>query len=291
MRGGKILSNLLSYFPQFSTTDSLFQKMISFGAPWSGEQGLSMDVSYFTLWSGLSSPSIFTRTNSVNSIADSETIAKILWDIYGTNWKRLWDALNTEYNPIDNYNLSETVNRNQNDNRNIEKSGTSDVTDNLTSSGNSTRVLDQSVVDDGTTTLQHGENIMRDSETDDFVYGFNSLNKVPTDVSIQTSTESHTGADTTTIHDKTDTDSTVTDDYSNTSKDVIEQINSETTKDEDSLIEDITRTRAGNVGQNSYQELLRQEFDLWKWNFFVQVFRDVDRFLIISIFDPCNLVN
>lgn len=345
-------NNLISYFPKFSTSDSLFSKMISMGAPWNSQQGRSMDISYFTMWSGVGTPSSFTRSNSVNGTANSQLIAQTLWDIYGENWKRLWDGFNTEYNPIQNYNLDETVSRNETDDRTINKqgtldssvngtdkhttsgeyseesktngdsdttvngSGTSKVTTDTSGSGTSNTVE----TSDGTTTVEYGQNIKTDSEMDDYTFAFNDTMKVPTGVTIQDGTEVHSGTDVTATKSTINTDTTTSNKQNTTADtstsnqsttDVTQNstttitgaesgtsdgTTSQTRKDdttEDStdnldIKEEISRNRSGNVGQNSYQELLRQEFELWKWNFFKQVFSDVDAFLILNVYDSCQ---
>ncbi|MBD5232342.1 MAG: hypothetical protein HDS66_09385 [Bacteroidales bacterium] len=322
------MSNMLSYFPDFTLDNSLFYKMIAFGAPWNAQQAMSMDIAYFTMWAGIATPSHFTTYNSLNGIAKSNLISKTLWDLYGKNWTRLWDAYNTEYNPIENYNLVETVGRTQTDNRSIDKSGTLDSTVDGTDKQDSKEIVDGTVtvnggsnttvdssgssneVDDsnGTTTLQHGEKITTNSETDDYTYGFNDVNKVPTSVTIQEGTEDHSGTDVTTTeshgtkditttektttgvtqNSSTDTDTTTTGTFNSTTKDVRSDTTSEKTTDDTSIKEDIVRNRSGNIGQHTYQELLQQEFDLWKWSFFKQVFADVDELLILKVYDPCQ---
>lgn len=86
-------------------------------------------------------------------------------------------------------------------------------------------------------------------------------------------------------------DSTVTDTGSVDSTETIGTTTSDKTDDDttDNLVEkeDILRTRKGNIGQNTYQELLRQEFELWKWNFYKRVFEDCDTFLTLSIYNYC----
>lgn len=299
---------LVQFFPNFTSTDSLFVKMISLGAPWSSSEGNSMDIAYFTMWASIASPSPFTIINSTNGVANSQLIASVLWDVYGRNWQKLWEGFNKEYDPIENYNLSETIDRTLSDDRIMDTTGTLDSTVDGTASGNNKDVLDQtvkvtgttSVTDDsnGTSALEHGEIITKEAEADSYVYGFNSTVKVPSSVQIESGSENHTGTDTTTTsgHETTDTtmstttetDATHDQTYSGTSQETRKDSTSEKRTDNDNIKEDIIRQRSGNVGQNSYQELLKQEFELWKWNFFKQVFADVDTFLILSVYDGCQ---
>lgn len=322
------MNNLISYFQNFTTSDSLFQKMVSMGAPWDKPVALSMDISYFTMWAGAALPSMFVTLNSTENVAYSEKIAEILWDLYGNNWTRLWEAFNTKYNPIENYNLVETVGRTESDNRTIDRDGKLDSTVDGTDDEESKEVVNGTVIltggsnttvdstgssnetDDsnGTTTLEHGEQITSNSETDEYTYGFNDVNKVPTAVTTQEGTEQHSGTDTTTTqshgtkdisttgktttgvtqNSSTETDTTTTGTFNATTKDIRSDTTSENTTDDTNIKEDITRNRSGNIGQHTYQELLQQEFELWKWNFFKQVFADVDELLILKVYDPCQ---
>lgn len=410
------MNNMLTVFPNFSTTDSIFQKMVTLGAPWSNEVGLSMDISFFTMYSGLKSPSFFVRSNvNSDSLVNSTLIAKTLWDMYGRNWSRLWDSYIIQYNPIDNYNLTESINRDTTNNRVIGRKGTSsssvDGTDNSTTNdtGSSTlehgHILDTTtgktdsasldetsslehghtidtteenkssdtvdatstitfghVVDttgtttrteesDSTSELEHGETISRSMNLNDFTYAFNSTQQVATASQTQSGSENHGGTDTTTVNGTIKSDGTSESKETNSGKDetvsnsttigtsntTVNQVNSgtdtttkstttsskedvtdkqvnsgidttntkddsifssetkqtqsgtttEDTTDDDTINEVITRNRSGNIGYNSYQQLLEQQFELWKWNFFFQVFEDCDKFLCLSVFDTC----
>lgn len=314
-------NNMISAFPNFLTTDSIFQKMVSMGAPWTQEIGKSMDISFFTIYSGLKLPSVFVSANSTNGSVNSQLISQVLWDLFGVSWKNLWDAYNLEYNPLENYSITENIKRDETNDRSIDKTGslssTIDGTVTSTYSDNSTTTLEHGhvvqidntgtskTVESGTSSVEHGQNITTTGEVDSFTYGFNSNEKVPTAVETSTGDEQHSGTDTTTTSGSTDvnttSDSTQTNSGIDTTKTVSSGESDDATKDvradttaektDDNAIisETITRNRTGNVGQNSYQELLSQQFELWKWNFFWQVFDDCDRVLCLSVFDPCSV--
>lgn len=361
---------MLDTFPDFLSTDSIFQKMVSMGAPWNSTVGKSMDVSFFTMYSGLKLPSYFVRMNvNKQNVVNSSLIAETLWNIYGNNWKRLWDVYMAEYNPIQNYDIKEEVKRDQTDDRTIGRNGTLSSTVDGTgtrttdSSGSSslehghvqdtienrertendsetsslkhghvqeiTENRDRTENNSGTSALQHGEIISTTGTVNEFRFGMNSSDPVPTANQNTSGQENHTGTDTTTTSGEnkitddnsitqtnsgTDTttasgDSTISDDNTikqtnsgtdvtttkddSTVTDVTKNVRADTTAedttDNDIFSETISRTRTGNVGQNSYQELLKQEFELWKWNFFWSVFEDCDKFLCLSVFDTCQI--
>lgn len=47
--------------------------------------------------------------------------------------------------------------------------------------------------------------------------------------------------------------------------------------------------RAGNIGVTTTQKLIQEERELWLWNFFDQVFNDLDRELALMFHDPCRV--
>ena len=81
-------------------------------------------------------------------------------------------------------------------------------------------------------------------------------------------TENETGTDTT---DKTNTD-TYNRSYTETGTDTTAGTSSR------------KLTRTGNIGTNTFQNLLQQERNIWMYDFFEQVFKDVDSVLTIPIY-------
>lgn len=304
------LNNLRKYFPNYLSDDSLFTKMVTLGAPWTSEIGQDMDDAYFTMYSGIKNPSEFVtlHLNPGTEIANSLTIARIIYGIYGDNWTRLWEAFKTKYTPIDNYNVQETVSTTRSSDRTVNRTNdltsTVDGTEKQTTEQDGTQGVtgttgaNTTTDSNGTSSLEHGEQIKRDAEADDYTYGFNSAEKVATGARIETGTDVHSGTDTTTTTDhsasetsgtsKTDTVDHATGTVDIATKDVRADKVVDDTLDTIEGKEDIQRTRQGNVGQNSYQELLRKEFELWRWNFFTQVFEDVDKFLVLSVYSSCT---
>lgn len=251
------------YFPEYMTLGAIFSKMPE--APWVPLNiGLEMDIAYLSSYSGIKYAAKLVRDCTIDNVLDVQKLADILWALFGKNWQKLWDAFNLAYDPLENYNVDDVTERQMTNDRSINKDsvdhGTVDETD------TETEVVD------------YGRKTDTNSEDDLYAYGFNSENKVPTNVTISQATEQLSGSDTTTTNGKSDT----TTDNSST----------EDTKDNQKENEEIIRTRKGNIGQNTYQELIRQQLDLWKWNFYQQVFDDCDKFLTLSVYGrPCNLVN
>ena len=171
-----------------------------------------------------------------------EKISAVLVSKYHNNWKRLWDTMTAEYNPIHNYDMTET--------RDLA------TTDDNVRDYNSTRT------DTGTDTLTHG----RVTDELDSVYGFNSGDEArPTD----TYRTEESGDDVQTKNlTATDVDHRV---------------------DDNEGTEHETITRSGNIGVTTTQKMIEEERALWVWNYFEQVFKDLDRELTLPIYDPCRV--
>lgn len=50
-----------------------------------------------------------------------------------------------------------------------------------------------------------------------------------------------------------------------------------------------TTIRSGNIGVTTTQQMLSADRELWMWNFFDQVYRDIDSVLSLPIYDPCRI--
>ena len=50
-----------------------------------------------------------------------------------------------------------------------------------------------------------------------------------------------------------------------------------------------TTARSGNIGVTTTQAMLESERNLWMWNFFDQVYKDVDSVLAIAFYDVCRV--
>lgn len=219
-------------------------------APWASVEGVgkTLDLLYFGTYSGQKLASNLVRDNSVDGVANSQLLAASIWSIYGNSWTKLWNAAQMQYDITNNYNVSEHYERVADDDRGIDRT--------RTDAGES-KDSTSSITDTTSTNSQ-----------DNSTRAFNSDSPVPT-TSTNGSGTDHT-IETSTVDGTTSND---------TSENTIDKLHSS---------ESYTRTRIGNVGQNTYQELIKQELDLWKWNLYSQLFEDADRFMVLSVYDTCG---
>lgn len=161
------MSRLIDCFPEWST-NGIFIRLGSIYPgvfPWVNERGWSLDQIYFGNHSGdkETSPLLdkFIEQNRGNAVPEVLTeqqliaIVSILYAKYESKWSKLYKVLFAEYNPIENYSMTEEE--------------TPDIT--RTETPNITRGKTTSAKSDFTVTTN------ANTATD--VYGFNSNSAVP----------------------------------------------------------------------------------------------------------------
>lgn len=270
------LNKMIDVYSNYPTDGGVFSPMVS--APWADTMsGTNLDIAYLDGHSGERYCSNFInhRLNDSDVLSsDNRTlIANILWAMFGIQWTRLWATMKSaEYDPLTNYQMQETMEGTENsirtpdltkgDTGTVQTTGQDKRTPNLTRNGTGT------VNDNGsaTNTNQNG------------IWGFNSSTSVPSDMSDGTATNENT-----TTRDLTETE-TGTDTTDRTNTDTYNRSYTETGTDTTAGTSSRKLTRTGNIGTNTFQNLLQQERNIWMYDFFEQVFKDVDSVLTIPIY-------
>ena len=270
------LNKMIDVYSNYPTDGGVFSPMVS--APWADTMsGTNLDILYLDGHSGERYCSNFInhRLNDSDVLSsDNRTlIANILWAMFGIQWTRLWSTMKpAEYDPLTNYQMQETMEGTENSTRTpdltkgdtgtVQTTGQDKRTPNLTRNGTGT------VNDNGsaTNTNQNG------------IWGFNSSTSVPSDMSDGTATNENT-----TTRDLTETE-TGTDTTDHTNTDTYNRSYTETGTDTTAGTSSRKLTRTGNIGTNTFQNLLQQERNIWMYDFFEQVFKDVDSVLTIPIY-------
>jgi len=143
-------------------SNGIFYALNNYDVPWKNDVApATLDAEYFGNISGCKnlSPLVSKLLNidGANVLSDTRInqLALILFNLNGANWSREYATLDMEYNPISNYDMTETET----------ESGTNSNT--RTNTGTQTDARTES----GTTTAS--------GTGSDSVYGFNSANAVP----------------------------------------------------------------------------------------------------------------
>lgn len=269
------LITLNEAFSDYETKGGLFSNIGNL--PWSSIMvGPQMDILYFDMHSGerFGSRIITRRVSDDGSLspANRKAIATLVYAMFRNQWSRLWTTMNPTYNPLTNYQMEETIEGTESSTRTpdltkgdtgtVQSTGQDKRTPNLTRTGTGT------VKDDGTTS----------GNTQNNMWGFNSSTSIPSDMSDVTGTNENT-----TTRDLTEKE-TGTDTTDKTNTDTYNRSYTETGTDTTAGMSSRKLTRKGNIGTNTFQNLLQQERNIWMYNFFEQVFKDVDSVLTIPIY-------
>ena len=247
---------------------ALFTVLNGKDVPWAGVfTPLLLDLDYYGNFSGNKIVS-----NLVESVCPSDGVltpievgllADVIVGLYGTKWSKLWDTMNFDYNPIENYNMVEQMT----DDETVKEYGkTNTRTDNLTHE----RIDNLSHGKTGTET----ETPNTTTQDDNDVFGFNSVESVPSD----SRTIHNTGTNQTTYNTQE------TDTGSQTGRDT--GIQSFADGGSDTETRNYMLTRSGNIGVTTSQQMIEAERNLWRmWDFFRGiVYPDIDRVLTIEIY-------
>lgn len=234
--------------------------------PWASAENVDnsvLDIAYFGNHSGgkFCAPLVKLLINDDGVVPDAAriTLAKILISKYLTNWNNLWETNVAVYSPIHNYDM-------------YEERDLATTDDNVeTTDGELSRTGTEGLTHGMVETTQHG----RTEDNVNYKYGLNTTeyqqNRSDENVSTEggTTTTTDSGTDTTTRNLVDSTDQTVKED-------------NEGTEHEETH-------RYGNIGVTTTQKLLQEERNLWLWNFFDEVFNDLDKELALAFHDPCRV--
>jgi hypothetical protein len=274
------MSRIIDSFPEwftrgiFTRLGTLFPEEL----PWANENGQTLDQMYFGNHSGdkETSPLLdkFIEQNRGNDIPEAlteeqvTTLANILYTRYGVQWDKLYKVLSAEYNPIENYSMTEE------ETPDITRTETPDIT--RTETPDITRTETPDITIGRTTSTQSDITVTTESDSTNDIYGFNSTAPVPSGASEISSTVNTQGdADNNvTTENETETGTrNITETGTRTETETGTRTERETGKR--------TLTRSGNIGVTTSQQMLESEIKLWEWNFYETVFKDVDTVLTV----------
>lgn len=227
---------LTEAFPNWLVGEGIFRELNKLSVPWR-TNSTDLDLEYFGNHSGekIISPLVSKLLVDDKLTSDSITrLASVIFNLNHENWDRLYLALQKEYDPLQNYNGTETrtITTDETGSSTLARTGTestdsdlvdtntktgseviaSSGSDSLKKTGSDTEAVDNNISEtkSGTnnTTRKNTSNSKNSDSKDDSVYGFNSSSASPSDKSVSSSTGSETssGTDNTTISETNGTD-------------------------------------------------------------------------------------
>lgn len=254
-------------------TSGIFSDLQNFAVPWKDKNiNHELDVTYHGNRSGDKIVSViidkFLNPDGSISQESRNQIASALFSVYGENWKHLWNTTIQEYNLLDNTDayITETTESQQN----------TDSSNNSTDTGTVTHGISGDDTTTQTGTVTTGGKSTENTTNSNSVYGFNS------DAASNSDAQSRNG---TTDVNQTETRDTTDKLTHNTTDKETRDLKTELTGSE-KVTGTITHEthRHGNIGVTTNQQMLEEERKLWEWNYFDNIFSDVDKFLTISIY-------
>lgn len=232
------------------TTKGIFYHLNLLAVPWQ-EKGISndLDFDYYGNNSGDKpiSPLVekLLDDNGELSTTSLTKLASIIFNKFGLQWSKLWDTLELEYNPIENYSMVETH----------EGTDTNTFTPTDWSEVTTQKPTDWK-------TVSEGEKNDNSSDSQTSFYGFGSSDPSPVQ-SVETSVKNKQTTETSGEYET----------------EVTKSGTEQTTIDHDT-----TLTRKGNIGVTTSQQMIESERKLWEYNIFNQIYKDVDSILTLSIY-------
>ncbi len=238
-------------FPDWLTGDGIFHYIQNnTSIPWSDPDisGI-LDTEYHgDHGDRLISPLVRKLLNEDNELtaANKQKLANVITTLFLTQWQHTFALLSVEYDPISNYDMEE-------------HETPAEVTHTITPA-------------ETTNTITPAETTIETQPpkvtTESSLSGFNSDSYVDSDKIESSGDSNNKGVETLDV------------DTAGSNKLEVDAAGSDvlTVQDERTL------TRKGNIGVTTSQQMIQSEIDLWKWNFYRSVFKDIDSVLTLKIY-------
>lgn len=246
--------------------EGIFYALNSFDVPWKNNNYYVPDDMDYTLNHAADKyisrmVDILLNSNEELSSNALSILANVIYKMFSRKWTKLYASFNFEYNPINNYDMTETM---TNDTTQHTHGHTETITDNLTHTKTGTETTEYDTTDETTNDLNN--------TIEEQIEGFNSSSYQPANKSIA----DNTGTQTVT-KDGTDTLT-----HNTTNRDTGTQTHANTGTDTD--VRNYVLTRSGNIGVTTSQQMIESERKLWEYDFVMSVYRDIDRILTIEYY-------
>ena len=275
-------------FPTWASGGGIFSYLNDYDVPWKDSEhpendiSVKLDLVYHGNHSGkkLVSPLVDALIDENNDEIDGvlrEQLASAVYAINELIWKKEWETLFYEYDPISNYDsLEQSV-----DTRETDFGKTHTQTNNLshTKTGSETDTPNVTNTRTDNTTQTDTKNLT-DASTNK-VFGFNSS----VGVNDSERSDTHTGTDTVTNTGTVTNATSGTDQktYNTTDADTGTVQGVDSGRDVETYRHELTRK--GNIGVTTSQQMIQSERELDMWNYFYEVvFPSVDKLLTLLIY-------
>ena len=299
--------------------NGIMSDLSDFSVPWHGvDYVASLDLGYYSHSAQkLVSPVVFDVSGNIENIdtgivalttEQRTAIAGMIFQMFNRKWTKLWSLYSLSYNPINNYYMDEAetidrdITRSGSDTGTVSTANSGTVSDSGTNTGTVTTVTDNDITNTGTsnhsmsdggtlTTVKDNDKTNTgtqsnsgSSDTENGIFGFNSSIAVGSDTSENTNSNTRTD-NLASTEDRTVTETRNLAD-SNTKTLNTTDLETRNLSNRGTESDDVSREshRSGSTGIYSPQQLITDEIELWQWNFYKQVFEDIDSILCLDIY-------
>lgn len=248
------LTKLNEVYKNWMTGDGVFTDLNNLDVPWKSDDPTenvktitSLNMAYHGAHSGDKniSPVVY-KFLTADDAQTRAKLANIIFIMYADKWAKLWDTLSIEYNPLENYNMTE----NETPAETTETITPAEITETITPAETTTESKPAKLT------------------TENDVSAFNSSGYSDNEKTTTTGDVNDKGTESINVDtagtNKTEVDTAGTNVF--------------TVQNGREL------TRSGNIGVTTSQQMLQSEIELRKWLFYQSVFNDIDNILTLSIY-------
>lgn len=256
----------------FPVTNGIFSKIVYEFGDMSNAQIDTLFITDFGL--KRVAPLVVTILGQDSELSSEKltVLGDMMLKYYKNKWDRAKAVLAADYDPLHNYLDEYQEHRDEvkdEDNLRTRNLSTSDTSTNSSSNTRTDNLSESRSGSDNSTTTESGANNR---------YGLNSSD--PTGVT--------TDSNSTTVSDTTSNSKTNTGTQTNTGSESLSRTIGETgteSKGFDANNDyDTEGYHRGNIGNISTQKLIKEELELWKWNFIQEVLHDARDFLTLPLY-------
>ena len=274
----KTYLRLNEVFPDWLSGDGIFYYLQSQDLiPWKDANiADTLDIAYHgDHGDRLISPLVRKLLNTDNELTTSnkQKLAIVIYNLFIDQWSHKWNLLSAEYNPISNYDM-------------VEHETPAEVTRTITPAETTTTITPAETTEtvspaETTTTITPAETTetVTPAETtietkppkvttERGLAGFNSDDYVDSDITTSEGDSNNQGVETLDV------------DTAGSNKLEVDAAGSEVL----TVQNERTLTRSGNIGVTTTQQMMQSEIELWQWNFYRSVFKDIDSVLTLKIY-------
>lgn len=231
-----------------------------------GERLAAPVLSYFMC--NDKTPALDENTLHTIDDADANAIAQMILARYSEKWKRMLAINNAEYNPLNNYDMTEKEALSSSG----KETGTRDSEYSKNAANtNTTETSVKSATDSISARTQ-----TQSGDSDTSIYAFNSVDAVPANTANaeNKTADSETGKTDANSAENVKSASSETGVGKNSENNTVNKIDSTTR----------TLTRSGNIGVTTSVQMLEQERNFWVWSYIRVIIEDVADFLTIGVY-------